>query len=108
LGDQRVGDGVEPEAAVLLRERGAEPAERRELGDDRTVHRLRAVPVARERRDLAVAELARGRADQLLLVRELEVHRPADTAMLVPGRQTIGAAGAVCTGFVPPIPQSSR
>ena len=39
------------------------------------VDRLGAVPLARVRRDLAVAELPRGRADQLLLGGEREVHR---------------------------------
>ena len=39
------------------------------------VEALRAVVVARARDDLAVRELARGLADQPLLVGEVEVHR---------------------------------
>ena len=44
-----------------------EEADLAELGDDRPVHLLGAVPVARVRRDLALAELAGGVADELLL-----------------------------------------
>jgi hypothetical protein len=51
---------------VFLGQRSAEEARVGELRDDRAVHRLRAVPLARVRIDLALAELARGRADQIL------------------------------------------
>ena len=74
LDDERVRDHVEPHAAVLLGQRRGEEAELGELADDRPVDRLGAVPLGRVRRDLGVAEVARGLADQLLLVGEREVH----------------------------------
>src|SRR5262249_4075162 len=76
LHDEAVRDRFEAHAAVLGGKRRAEKADLRQLPDDRTVHRLRAIPVAREWDDLAVAELARRRADKLLLVAEFEVHAP--------------------------------
>ena len=74
LHHEAVRHRVEPHAAVLLGQRAAEEADVGELRDDPEIHPLRAVPLARVRDDLAVAERARGLADQLLLLGELEVH----------------------------------
>ena len=74
LHHEAVRDRVEPHAAVLLRQRAAEEADLGELRDDPAVHPLRAIPVARVRHDLAVAERAGRLPDQLLLLREREVH----------------------------------
>ena len=60
-----------------------------------------AVPLGRVRRDLRVAELARGLADQLLLVREREVHAD-DLTSGGPPTQRIVAVGATCGHSVTP------
>jgi hypothetical protein len=52
----------------------AEIADLCELGDQAAVDVLDAIPLARMRKHLALAELASRRADQLLLVRERKVH----------------------------------
>ncbi len=74
LDDERVRDHVEAHPAVLLRQRRGEEAELRELRDDAAVDLLGAVPLGGVRRDLGVAERARGLPDQLLLVAQREVH----------------------------------
>ena len=73
LDDERVGDGVEAAAAVPLVPAGAEEADVGELRHERAVDLLGAVPVPRVRDDLARRELAGRLADQLLLLRQLEV-----------------------------------
>ena len=69
---------------MLLGQRGGEEAELGELADDRPVDRLGPVPLGGVRRDLRVAEVARGLADQLLLVREREVHADDLTSVRPP------------------------
>ena len=74
LDDERVRQGVEGGAAVLLAPARAEVACGGQLVDERAVEHLRAVPVAHVRRDLALSELARGGADELLFRGEPEIH----------------------------------
>ena len=69
---------------MLLGQRSGEEAELGELADDRPVDRLGAVPLGGVGRDLRVAELARGLPDQLLLVREREVHADDLTRAAIP------------------------
>ena len=74
LDRDRVGQRVAPAAAVLLRERDAHQPELAELLDDRVRERLRAVQLLRDRRHLALGEVAHRAADQLVVVGEIEVH----------------------------------
>src|SRR5262249_9581496 len=74
LDDERVREHVEPAAAVILVPARAEVAGLAELRDERAVGLLGAIPVTDVRRDLPLGELARRRADQLLLGRQLEAH----------------------------------
>ena len=63
-----------PRAAVLLRERDAHQPELAELGDDLVGEALLAIQRLGHRRHLALGEVADGAADQLVVVREVEVH----------------------------------
>ena len=74
LDDQPVADVVEAAAAVLFGDRGAEEADLAELARQLAVEAPVAVVVAGAREDLALGELPRRLADQLLLVAQLEVH----------------------------------
>ena len=78
LDRERVGDGVAAGAAVLLRDRQAHQAELAELGDELVREARLAVELLGHRRDLLPGELAHGVADELLLLREIEVHAPPD------------------------------
>ena len=82
LHDQAVGAVVEPAVAVLLGDDRAEEAHVRHLLDELGVEPLVAVVVARHRHDLFVCEVARGLADQALLVGQLEV----DQVGIPPGK----------------------
>src|SRR5207245_11050429 len=75
LGDERVRDVVEPNAAVLLRDGPAEKPKRRHLREDVLREGLVAVAFARARRDFFVGEVFRELADRELLWSEVEVHR---------------------------------
>ena len=77
LHDQPVADVVEAAPAVLLGHRRAEVAHLGDALHELEVETLRAVVVAGARDDLAVREIARGLADQPLLVGEVEVHAPS-------------------------------
>src|SRR5260221_92055 len=77
LGHERVRDVVGAVAAVLLRHRTAQEAERRHLLQDVCRERLGPIALARARSDLLLRELARELADLLLLGGEVEVHRPS-------------------------------
>ena len=72
----RVGHVVEPGAAVLARHDRAQVALVGDLRHELGVEVMIAVVLARALDDLAVGELARGLADQLLLVGQVEVHGP--------------------------------
>ena len=74
LDDQRVGQVVETGAAVLARDDRAQVALLGDLGHQLEVEVLVAIVLARAVDDLLVGEVARGLADQLLLVCEFEVH----------------------------------
>src|SRR4051794_38128650 len=82
LGDQPVADVVEAAAAVLFGDRGAEEADFPELARQLAVEAAGTVVLARRRQDLPLSELARGFANQLLLVAQLEVHGPPFLARL--------------------------
>ena len=69
----RVRDRVAAGAAVLLGDRQAHQPQLGELGDELVREAVLAVELLGDRRDLRLGELADGAADQLLLVRELEV-----------------------------------
>jgi hypothetical protein len=73
LDDQPIRAVVEPAAAVVLGDDRAEIAHVGHLADPLEVEARVAVVLARLRDDLAIDELARGLADQLLLVGQLEV-----------------------------------
>ena len=78
LDRERVGDGVAAGAAVLLRDRQAHQPELAELGDELVREARLAVELLGHRRHLLPRELAHGVADELLLLREIEVHAPPD------------------------------
>ena len=90
LDGDRVGERVAAGAADLLGERDPHQPELAELRDDLVRERLRAVELLRDRRDLALGEVADGAADQLVVGREVEVH-PAIKA-LARGRARPAAA----------------
>ena len=75
LHDEAVADVVEAAPAVLLGDGRAEVAHLGDALHQLEVEALVAVVVARARDDLAVGEVARGLADQPLLVGEVEVQR---------------------------------
>ena len=89
-----VRHGVEPHAAVLLRQRAAEEADLGELRDDPAIHPLRAVPLARVRHDLAVAERAGRLPDQLLLLGE----RRSPRTRILPHMPNLAGKVAIVTG----------
>ena len=61
-------------AAVLLRDRHPHQPELGQLGDELVREAVLAVELRGDRRDLLLRELADGRADELVLGREIEVH----------------------------------
>ena len=69
----RVRDGVAAGAAVLLGHRQAHQPQLAELGDELVREALLTVELLGDGSDLRLRELADRAADQLLLVRELEV-----------------------------------
>ena len=75
LGDQAVADVVDAHPAVLLGHGSTEESDRRHLFQDVRGELLRAVSLARARRDLAVREVSCELADRFLFGSELEVHR---------------------------------
>ena len=74
LAEKAVRDRVEPAAAELLGQAGGEEPRLRQRRDERARQLLRLVPRPRVRHELALAELARRGANQLLLRCEREVH----------------------------------
>ena len=98
LDDQRVADVVEPAAAVLLGDRGAQVADLPELRGQLAVEARGAVVVADAGDDLPVGELAGRLRDQPLLVAEGEVHRQARAR----GRGAARARARVRTPRSPP------
>ena len=74
LDGDRVRERVGPGAAVLLREGHAHQAELGELGDQLVREAVLAVELGGYRRDPLLGELADGRANELVLGREVEVH----------------------------------
>ena len=75
LNRERISQRVGAAAAVLLRERDAHEVELAELADDLVGEGLGPVELLRDRRDFAFREVAHGALDQLVVVREVEVHR---------------------------------
>ena len=74
LADERLGDEVEPRAAVLLRDDDAEQAELGHALDHLHVEVVVDVVLDRVRQHALVHELADGRLHLSLLGRELEIH----------------------------------
>ena len=74
LDRDRVGERVGAGAAVLLRDRHAHQPELGELRDELVREAVLAVELRGDRRDPLLRELANGRADELVLGREVEVH----------------------------------
>ena len=74
LDDERVGQRVRARAAVLLRERDAHQPEVAELAHDLVGERLRAVQLLGDRRHLGRGEVAHRPAQQLVIIRQVEVH----------------------------------
>jgi hypothetical protein len=71
----RVGEVVEAGAALLLGDRDAEPARLAELLDDLDGEAPLALVLVDDRRDLLRHEVADRGAEELVLAREVEVHR---------------------------------
>ena len=71
---QRVGQRVAARAAVLLGERDAHQVQLAQLGDQVVGDRLGPIQLLGHRRHLALGEVADGAADQLVVVREVEIH----------------------------------
>ena len=80
LDRDRVRERVGSAAAVLLRDRHAHQAERRELGDQLVREALLPVELLRDGRNLLERELADGVPEELVLRVEVEVHRAARLA----------------------------
>ena len=77
LDRDRVGERVEPGAALVLRDRDAEPAHLAEAADDLDREATLALVLVDDRRDLLDHEVADRRAQQGVLWREVEVHWPS-------------------------------
>ena len=69
-----VGERVAPRATVLLRDGDAHEAELGQLGDDLVREAVLAVELLCDGRDPLLGERADGVAQELVLVREVEVH----------------------------------
>ena len=76
LDRDRVGERVEPGAALVLGDRDAEPAELADAPDDLGREAALALVLLDDRRDLGRHEVADRVAQQRVLRREVEVHRP--------------------------------
>jgi len=70
----RIRERVAAGAAVLFRDRDAHESELRELGDDFVGEAVLPVELFRDRGDPFRCELANRPADELVLLREVEVH----------------------------------
>ena len=79
LDRDRVRQGVETGAALVLRERDAEPAELADPPDDLDREAPLALVLVDDRCDLGDHEIADGVAEQGVLRGEVEVHRPERT-----------------------------
>ena len=75
LEHENVGEEVRARSAVLLGHADAQKPELGELRDQLVREAVLAVPVGGIRRDLRLGELARERANRLLVGAQLEVHR---------------------------------
>jgi hypothetical protein len=73
----RVRDGVCACAAVLLRDGHPHQAELGELGDELVRETVLTIELGRDGRDPRLRELAHGVSDELLLLRQVEVHAAA-------------------------------
>ena len=89
LAGERLGDEVEPGAAVLLGDHDAEDPELGHALDQLEVELVVDVVLDRDREDPLVDEGADGLLDQALLVGELEVHR----------RSLAGRTSGHCVGY---------
>ena len=76
LDRDRVGEGVEAGAALVLRDRDAQPAHLAEASDDLDREAALALVLVDDGRDLLDHEVADRPAEQLVLGREVEVHGP--------------------------------
>ena len=77
LADQRLGDVVEPGAAVLGRDHRPQQAQLGHPLDDAHVEVVVDVVLLRDRQDATIDELAHGLLDRALLVGQIEIHRGA-------------------------------
>jgi hypothetical protein len=101
LDRDRVRERVAARSPDVLREWDPHQPELSELRDDLVRERLRAVELLRDRRHLALGELADGAADQLVVGREVEVHaaiKASGVDARHPARQSVAAAGAIQRG----------
>ena len=89
LDRDRVGQGVEAGAALVLGDRDAEPAELADPADDLGREAALALVLVDDRRDLGDHEVADRVAQQVVLGGEVEVHAPS-----VPPGQRGSDAGA--------------
>ncbi len=78
LDRQRVRDGVAAGPAVLLRDRQAHQPELAQFRDELVGEARLAVELLGDRSDPLASELPDGVADELLLLREVEIHARAD------------------------------
>jgi len=70
-------EGVAARAAVLLRDRNAHQPELGQLSDEIVREAVLSVELLGHRRDALQRKLAHRLADQLMLGRKVEVHRPS-------------------------------
>ena len=87
LDRDRVGQGVEARAALVLRDRDAEPAELADPAHDLDREAPLALVLVDDRRDLGRHEVADRVAEQLVLGREVEIHRRSLHRTAVDGRR---------------------
>ena len=76
LDGDRIGDGVGACASVLLGNRHSHQTQLRHAGNELVGEAALAVELLGERRDAVPRELAHGRADELVLLVELEIQAP--------------------------------
>ena len=88
LDRDRVGDRVSARAAPLLRNGQAHEPEPRQLLHELVGKAVLAVELLGDRRDALLGELANGAPDELVLVRELEVHLEASRSARAAIRRT--------------------
>ena len=93
-----VGERVEAGAALVLRDRDAEPAELADAPDDLDGEASLALVLVDDRRDLGEHEVADRVAQQRVLGREVEVHGRERTSPARLGRTARRGAGASLRG----------